>query len=75
MSVTDEMVDRFLCWKFPDDFNPDGGVSFVKPNHHTSWPVGTNLFTATQARRMLEHVLETKHPSHEPGCVCVHCQT
>lgn len=57
MDVTDEMVNRFLNWRLPDDFQPDCGVSFVKPNHHTSWPVGTNLLTAVQARQMLEHVL------------------
>lgn len=58
MTVSDAIVDRFLSWRLPDDFNPDCGVSFVKPNHPTSWPVGTNLLTATQARQMLEHVLE-----------------
>lgn len=55
--VTSEMVDRFLSWALPEDFQPDGGVSFEKPNHAASWPVGTNLLTATQARKMLEHVL------------------
>ena len=59
MSATAVMVSRFLTWRLPDDFAPDGGVSFVKPNHPNSWPVGTNLLTATQARQMLEHVLET----------------
>lgn len=57
MEVTNEMVDRFLKWRLPEDFRPDGGVSFVQPNHPHSWPVGTNLLTATQAREMLEHVL------------------
>jgi len=57
MPVTDEMVTRFLNWRLPDDFMPDGGVTFVKPQHPISWPVGTNLLTAVQARQMLEHVL------------------
>jgi len=52
------MVDRFLSWRIPNDFNPDGGISFVRPMHQSGWPVGTNLLTATQAREMLEHVLE-----------------
>ena len=60
MGVTDEMVNRFLCWRLPASFNPDGGVSFDKknrdPNTHM-WPVGTNLFSADQARQMLAHVL------------------
>lgn len=57
MKVPDAIVDRFLSWRLPDDFSPDCGVSFVKPSHPTSWPVGTNLFTATQARAMLEYAL------------------
>jgi len=51
--VTDEMVNRFLSWKLPADFNPDGGVS----KREGAMPVGTNLLTAVQARAMLEHVL------------------
>jgi len=52
--VTDEMVNRFLSWKLPDDFAPDAGITF-EPSR--DWPIGTNLFTAQQARAMLEHVL------------------
>lgn len=64
MKVTDEMVNRFLSWKLPDDFAPDAGITFKRvyneispfgPSNHE--PVGTNLFTADQARKMLEHVL------------------
>ena len=58
----DKMVDRFLAWPLPDDFGPDGGISFKnEPDGRgfiPSWPVGTNLFTATQARQMFEHVLK-----------------
>ena len=73
MKVTNEMVDRFLSWKLPQSFGPDGGITFTK-THNTyidgqfvkdvprkqddpSWPVGTNLFTADEARAMLEHAL------------------
>lgn len=58
------MVDRFLMWKLPDDFNPDGGISFQRMfNEHTPWPrkaepVGTNLFDAQQAEAMVRHMLE-----------------
>jgi hypothetical protein len=56
MNITKGMVDRFLCWKLPADFRPDGGVSFA-PCHKTpsspDWPVGTNLLTAAQAESML----------------------
>lgn len=61
MKVTDEIVSRFLAWKLPREFAPDGGVSFTPPHPafdpETHWPSGTNLLTATQARAMLEHVL------------------
>ena len=53
-----KMVDRFLCWKLPDDFGPDAGISF-DPAYKEKWgmPVGTNLFTADQARDMILHLL------------------
>jgi len=58
------MVDRFLCWKLPKDFGPDGGISFnpTKPYEgdefgNAWWPVGTNLLTADQAKEMLQHVV------------------
>lgn len=64
----DKMVDRFLSWKLPDDFCPDAGISFERehsaeymakqgkpPLRHE--PIGTNLFTADQARAMIEYML------------------
>ncbi|MGL4634923.1 MAG: hypothetical protein ACRCWF_02990 [Beijerinckiaceae bacterium] len=57
-------VSRFLQWKLPSDFSPDGGVSFKAsvttsgPNAYTHWPVGTNLLTAPQAEAMIRHILE-----------------
>jgi hypothetical protein len=64
----DAMVNRFLCWPLPKDFYPDAGISFDrmvngKPREDQGpawWPVGTNLFTAEQARAMLLHVLGGK---------------
>ena len=54
-----KMVDRFLGWKLPDDFSPDCGISFKKevswPNH--VYPIGTNLFNATQAKAMFEYCI------------------
>lgn len=58
------MVDRFLGWKLPEDFNPDGGISFKKTfNEDTSHPMkheptGTNLFSAAQAEAMIYHMFE-----------------
>ena len=67
----DEMVDRFLSWELPEDFCPDCGISFEgavtialdgkkvtrKEAGPGWWPVGTNLFTADQAREMIKHLL------------------
>jgi hypothetical protein len=58
------MVDRFLAWKLPENFSPDGGISFKKtfndhmdpPSKHE--PSGTNLFDAQQADAMVRHMLE-----------------
>lgn len=59
------MVDRFLCWRLPENFNPDGGISFKATfNEHSPWgpsksePSGTNLFDAEQATAMVRHMIE-----------------
>lgn len=55
------MTERFLMWKLPADFNPDNGISAVRPNYgpNVEWaPVGTNLLNYTQAEAMVRHMLE-----------------
>lgn len=55
------MTDRFLTWKLPSNFNPDGGISVRRPNYapEVVWePVGTNLLDATQAEAMIRHMVE-----------------
>lgn len=58
------MVSRFLNWKLPETFNPDGGISFKADfNEHTAHPmkhepVGTNLFDGQQATAMVRYMLE-----------------
>ena len=59
----DAMVSRFLAWRLPENFSPDGGVSF-QPTFRTvgggemkAAPTGTNLLTYTQAKAMLLHVV------------------
>lgn len=58
------MVDRFLNWRLPENFNPDGGVSFKKtfndhlPTPSKYEPSGTNLLNATQADAMVRHMIE-----------------
>ena len=55
------MVDRFLMWKVPADFSPDGGVKF-DPHRDAGGgfhrPIGTNILTATQAEALIRHLLD-----------------
>lgn len=66
------MVSRFLCWRLPEDFYPDCGISFkAEFNENTPWPmrhepVGTNLFSADQAKAMVRHMLEGLPASQPP---------
>ena len=48
------MVDRFLGWKLPNNFNPDAGISFKAAFNEE--PSGTNLFDATQATEMVRYM-------------------
>lgn len=58
------MVDRFLGWKLPENFNPDGGISFAKTHSECTGrpvkyePSGTNLLDATQADAMVRYIIE-----------------
>lgn len=58
------MVSRFLSWKLPANFNPDGGVAFTPvgnagtPHEYRNEPSGTNLLDAVQAEAMVRHLLE-----------------
>lgn len=58
------MVNRFLGWKLPTNFNPDAGISFKADyNEHTPHPAkheptGTNLFDAQQATEMVRYMAE-----------------
>lgn len=59
----DDMVNKFLSWKLPRDFNPDAGISFTPPDHphhELLWPTGTNLLTAVQAKAMIEYILSSQ---------------
>lgn len=68
------MVDRFLGWKLPEHFNPDGGISFKKTfNEHTPYPAkhepsGTNLFDASQASAMVRYMVEGLPVEHASDC-------
>lgn len=59
------MVDRFLGWKLPADFHPDGGIHFdadgakkLNPQNARYEPSGTNVFDAQQATAMVRYMVE-----------------
>lgn len=58
------MVGRFLGWRLPHDFHPDGGITFKADfNEHTEHPmkhepIGTNLLDAEQAKEMFRFAIE-----------------
>jgi len=58
------MVQRFLGWKLPEHFNPDGGISFDPigskgtPYEFRREPVGTNLLGADQADAMVRYMID-----------------
>lgn len=59
------MVDRFLGWRLPENFNPDAGISFT-PYYNENFsfgpmkhePTGTNLFDAVQAEAMIRYLVD-----------------
>lgn len=51
------MVNRFLSWRLPDDFSPDGGISLEKTAERRHCLTGTNLLNAQQAEAMIRHML------------------
>lgn len=66
------MVERFLSWKLPENFNPDGGIRFermrYKDNLHPM-PTGTNLLDAVQAEEMVRYMIESI-PKSALVCTC-----
>jgi hypothetical protein len=67
----DAMVNRFLGWKLPQTFAPDCGITFTRPSNLEWWPIGTNLFTAVEAKAMFEHCLKYAAPL--AANPCPHC--
>jgi len=58
--ILDKMVDRFLAWPLPDSVCAD--LIATRQGSYSPPRVGTNLLTATEARQMLEHVLQVSSP-------------
>lgn len=51
----DHLICRFLQWKLPPDFAPDGGITYERKSVQ---PIGTNLFTYGQAKMMVRFMVE-----------------
>lgn len=60
------MVDRFLGWRLPETFNPDGGVHFEGIAGVSPMPIGTNILTAIEATAMIRHMVEGLPHPHSP---------
>lgn len=66
------MVERFLSWRLPDNFNPDGGISFQPvvnlgtEHQHRLQPTGTNLFDYRQAEEMVRHMVDGMEAALKP---------
>ena len=64
------LVNRFLGWKLPHNFSPDNGISFTPiagvdgPHPFRREPVGTNLFSGTEADAMVRYMTEGMPPDH-----------
>lgn len=57
----DHMVHRFLMWNFPENFHPDGGISFKRAAYEGTpylMPSGTNLLDVQQTEAMVRHMIE-----------------
>jgi hypothetical protein len=58
------MAHRFLSWRLPEHFNPDGGISFKPkgnegtPHEYSHMPTGTNLFDYAQAEEMVRYMAD-----------------
>lgn len=63
------MVDRFLGWPLPENFNPDGGVSFRRfgnegtAHEYRNNPTGTNLLDYAQATEMVRYMVDGLSPA------------
>lgn len=77
------MTERFLSWRLPVNFSPDNGIAFNSvanlgtEHQYYREPIGTNLFDYTQAKAMVEHMLEgsslTQQPRHDASVSFFEC--
>jgi len=69
MIITDEMVEMFLTWPLPDSVCAD----LCATKQGAPYRSGTNLLSAIEARKMLEHVLSGTQQNAAPGGGGQHC--
>lgn len=57
------MANRFLAWRLPENFNPDGGIIYEPvgnkgtPHEFKRQPSGTNLWGWDEAVAMVRHMI------------------
>lgn len=66
------IVDRFLGWRVPSDFNPDAGIAYTPARQLPGIdrrPYGTNLLDAQQAEAMVRYIVDGLRaaPTHSPA--------
>lgn len=73
------MVNRFLGWRLPNNFNPDGGIRFEPMGNpgtvhaYKNEPTGTNLLDAEQADAMVRYMIEgLPQAEDDPECRLCH---
>lgn len=70
--IIKQAVDKFLGWQLPEDFCPDGGISFEPVGNagttyeFTRRPMGTNLFSGEQAEAMFRACIPREYGSAAP---------
>jgi hypothetical protein len=83
--LTDEqishMADRFCGWPIPENWNPDGGVSYERfgnkgtPREFKRDTSGTNLFSHEQAKEMIRYMIVGMQSTRKPDDVAEAVET
>ena len=74
------MVERFLNWRLPENFNPDNGITFERfgnkgtPHQYTREPSGTNLLDAEQATAMVRYMIDGIAPARKERPMSDHAE-
>lgn len=63
----DYAVRRFLSYKLPETFNPDGCIQFRPSPYLSTWPTGTNLLTYSETADMVRYMLHGMPKNYNDG--------